>query len=59
MSPRHMPLAVQLYDAASGRKVASLSAEHMTAIPSRNAAHPNGRVIAAATNSGRIHLFQA
>ena len=55
-----MKRSAHVYDATSGRRVARLHApELMTAIPSRNAAHPNGRAIAAATNSGRIHLFEA
>lgn len=30
----------------------------MTAIPSRNAVHPHLPVLAAATNSGRIHIYR-
>ena len=49
----------EIYDAVKGTKQASfVSPDLMTAIPSRNAAHPNGQVIACATNSGRVHLFQ-
>ena len=36
-----------------------LSSEHMTAIASRNAAHPALPVLASATNSGRIHIYRA
>lgn len=35
-----------------------LSAEVMTAIPSRNTFHPNLPVLAAATNSGRLHIYR-
>lgn len=35
-----------------------LSSEHMTAIASRNAAHPVLPVLASATNSGRIHVYR-
>mgnify|MGYP001296395253 CR=1 FL=1 len=49
----------EIYDATKGTKQASfVSPDLMTAIPSRNAAHPNGNVIACATNSGRVHLYQ-
>ena len=54
-----MKRSAEVYDAHSGRRVASLRDEKMTAIPSRNAAHPNGSVLACATNSGRVHLFDA
>ena len=68
---RHLQLAVAIlcggmkrtcdvYDALTGARVASLSsAERMTAIPSRNAVHRDGRAVACATNSGRIHIYQA
>ena len=36
-----------------------LSSEHMTAIASRNAAHPALPVLACATNSGRIHIYRS
>ena len=35
-----------------------LSSPFMTAIPSRNAVHPHLPVLAAATNSGRIHIYR-
>lgn len=35
-----------------------LHSDHMTAIPSRNVAHPALPVLAAATNSGRIHVYR-
>ena len=55
-----MKRTAEVYDATSGRRLATLSSpELMTAIPSRNAAHRNGRAIACATNSGRIHVFEA
>jgi hypothetical protein len=46
-----------LYDAATGAHLTALSDELLTAIPSRNAAHPGGRAIAAGTGSGRLHVF--
>ena len=55
-----MKRTAEVYDASSGKRIVSLSdPELMTAIPSRNAAHANGRAIACATNSGRIHIFEA
>ena len=54
-----MKRTAELYDAASGLRLASLSDELMTAIPSRNAAHMGGRAIACATNSGRVHVYRA
>lgn len=35
-----------------------LGSEFMTAIPSRNVTHPVLPVLAAATNSGRIHIYR-
>lgn len=35
-----------------------LHGEAMTAIPSRNVAHPSLPVLAAATNSGRVHIYR-
>ena len=37
---------------------AAFEGEHMTAIPSRNACHQGGTVVAAATNSGRVHIYR-
>ena len=54
-----MKRTAEVYDPVRGKRIASLSSEHMTAIPSRNAAHRGGKAVAAATNSGRIHLYQA
>ena len=48
-----------VYHATSGAKLASLSSEHMTAIPSRNAVHKSGAALACATNSGRVHIYRA
>jgi len=40
-------------------QVATLSkAEAMTAIPSRCTVHPTRNVLAAATNSGRVHMWR-
>lgn len=41
----------------SGAPVCVLSAEPLTAIPSRLAMHPQG-IMAAATSSGRVHVFR-
>ena len=54
-----MKRTCEVFDAASGKRLASLSSEHMTAIPSRNAVHADGSAIACATNSGRVHLYEA
>ena len=54
-----MKRTAEVYSARTGKRLTSLSSpELMTAIPSRNAAHPDGRTIAAATNSGRVHLYR-
>lgn len=53
-----MKRTAEVYDPASGSRLASLSSEHMTAIPSRNACHQGGTVVAAATNSGRVHIYR-
>ena len=62
-----MKRGVAVFDAASGARVGLLQAEAMTAIPSRLApwgAAPGGgergpAMLAAATNSGRVHVFRA
>lgn len=54
----NMKRGVDMYDASTGRAVALLGSEFMTAIPSRLTAHPHLPVIAAATSSGRVHVFR-
>jgi WD40 repeat protein len=54
-----MKRTCEVFDAVSGKRMSSLSSEHMTAIPSRNAVHASGGAIACATNSGRVHLYEA
>ena len=53
-----MNRTAEVYAAAGGGRVASVCSEYMTAIPSRNAAHPSVAAIACATNSGRIHIYR-
>lgn len=54
-----MGRSVDVFSASSGKALASLkSPEHMTAIPSRVAAHPVLPVVAGATASGRVNLFR-
>ena len=53
-----MRRSAQVYDATSGDHAASFHSELLTAIPSRNAAHPHAPAVACATNSGRIHIFR-
>ncbi len=54
-----MKRETELVDASTGRHLARLShAELMTAIPSRHAAHPQRAAIAAATASGRVHVWE-
>lgn len=53
-----VPIHRQLVTCAHRFLSPQLSSEHMTAIPSRNVAHPALPVLAAATNSGRIHAFR-
>lgn len=43
----------------SPQLLCTLSSEHMTAIPSRMAAHPSQPVLVAATSSGRCHVYRA
>ncbi len=62
-----MKRGIDIFDASTGLQVrsgsrvlqmASLQSELMTAIPSRLAAHPHAPVLAAATNSGRAHIWR-
>jgi hypothetical protein len=54
-----MKRGVALFDAAAGAQLGLLSAEPLTAIPSRLALHPAGLpVLAAATSSGRVHIWR-
>jgi hypothetical protein len=60
-----MKRGVAAFDAATGARLGLLAAEHLTAIPSRLAAWPGaagggqGRpMLAAATSSGRVHVFR-
>ena len=56
----NMQRGCDCYDAERGTKLATLrDAEKMTAIPSRNAAHPSARLVACGTASGRVHVFRA
>ena len=49
---------LQVYNGTTGVRHVSLRDDLLTAIPSRNAAHPTRPVIAAGTNSGRVHIFR-
>lgn len=51
---------VALFDSSSGKQLALLQAEALTAIPSRMALHPSRqvKVLAAATSSGRVHIWR-
>lgn len=53
-----MSRTADVYDSATGSRFASFSSEHLTAIPSRNAAHPTLPVLACGTNSGRVHILR-
>lgn len=54
-----MKRETEVIDAASGRHLAKLtSPEHMTAVPSRHACHPCMPAMAAATASGRVHVWR-
>eukprot|EP00803_Ostreobium_quekettii_P010962 evm.model.scf_523.1 EVM.evm.TU.scf_523.1 scf_523:16647-23842(-) len=52
-----MMRTVDMYDSA-GKPSGQLSSEHMSAIPCRMCTHPQHPVLATATGSGRIHVFQ-
>lgn len=47
---------VDVFDAA-GAQLAALSSEYQTAISPRNVVHPRLPLLAAATASGRVHLY--
>ena len=51
---------LELYDVISEKekRVFRLTSEHMTAIASRYVQHPTLTCVAAATSSGRVHLFR-
>eukprot|EP00958_Prasinococcus_capsulatus_P000133 scaffold4_cov396-Prasinococcus_capsulatus_cf.AAC.27 len=50
---------VEIFDVSSGKKFSGLSnPECLTAVPSRNTAHPLLPIVAAGTNSGRVHIFK-
>jgi WD40 repeat protein len=55
----NMDRSVEVFDAASGDKLASLSSEWLTAVPTLNAIHPSldRRLILSGTASGRLHLW--
>uniref|UniRef100_A0A7R9V7J6 Anaphase-promoting complex subunit 4 WD40 domain-containing protein n=1 Tax=Chlamydomonas euryale TaxID=1486919 RepID=A0A7R9V7J6_9CHLO len=54
-----MKKGVDVYAADTGKTIATLhNGDAMTAIPSRLAAHAAVPVLAAATSSGRVHLWQ-
>jgi hypothetical protein len=50
--------AVDVLDAATGRRLAALRCEGMTAIPARSCVHPALPALAAGTASGRAHVFR-
>eukprot|EP00198_Chlamydomonas_reinhardtii_P010358 XP_001699695.1 predicted protein [Chlamydomonas reinhardtii] len=52
------PVVAGSADPAGGQLLATLSSEYMTAIPSRAAPHPHLPVVAAATSSGRCHIWR-
>lgn len=54
-----MKRTCEVFASSDGQRLTSLSSELMTAIPSRNAAHIGGRAVACATNSGRVHIYEA
>ncbi|KAF5836066.1 WD40-repeat-containing domain protein [Dunaliella salina] len=55
----NMDRGVDIFDASSGAKLATHSRpDAMTAIPSRIAVHPSRHVMAAATASGRVHMWR-
>lgn len=51
-------LQVDIFDATIGGVVVQLTHELMTAIPSRCCVHPQLSVLAAATGSGRVHVYR-
>ena len=50
-------LQVDIFD-QTGKEMVRMSHELMGAIPSRCAIHPHRAVLAAATGSGRMHIYQ-
>lgn len=54
-----MKRGVAVFDATTGAQQCLMAAEPLTAIPSRLALHPGGLpVLAAATSSGRVHIWR-
>lgn len=47
-----------VFDAATGKEMARLVSEHMTAIPARVCVHPTLPVLAGGTCSGRINIWR-
>ncbi|KAK9799849.1 hypothetical protein WJX73_009741 [Symbiochloris irregularis] len=54
----NMGRTVDVFDASTGAKAAALSSESMTAIVSRVTAHISTPALAAATGSGRVHIYR-
>ena len=54
----NMSRLLDVYSANSGALLAQLGSECMTAIPARCCLHPTLPALAAATGSGRVHLFR-
>jgi hypothetical protein len=50
-------LQVDLYS-SSGEAIKVLSSQHQTAISSRNVFSADGKALAAATASGRLHIYR-
>ena len=51
-----MDREVEIYE-ASGRRLAALTSEWLTAVPTLNSVHPTRRIILSGTASGRLHLW--
>ena len=53
----HLLRQVDLF-ASSGEQITTLSSEYQTAISSRNIFNSDGTALAAATASGRVHIYR-
>lgn len=51
-------MQVDILDVGSSKPLSSLSSESMTAIASRMCVHSSIPAVAAATGSGRVHIYR-
>jgi WD40 repeat protein len=52
-----MEREVEVFSAVTGERLAALTSEWLTAVPTLNAVHPTRRLILSGTASGRLHIW--